>query len=114
MKFKFILYILILFSSEIFSQDFSPIIYSNDLQLGEEVKASGKKLMSQENGFILISNESIFNEETLIVGVHGGKSEGYEWIYGLKALSNEYKHTYFYRYNWNVCPDSAAIDFPMN
>ncbi len=111
MKFKFILYILILFSSEIFSQDFSPTIYSNDLQLGEEVKASGKKLMSQENGFILISNESSFNEETLIVGVHGGKSEGYEWIYGLKALSNEYKNTYFYRYNWNVCPDSAAIDF---
>lgn len=110
MKFKFILYILILFSSETFCQDFSRIIYSNDLEMGGEVKVSGKKLMSQENGFILIHNESSFNEETLIIGVHGRKSEGYEWIYGLKALSNEYKHTYFYRYNWNICPDSATID----
>mgnify|MGYP001229943508 CR=1 FL=1 len=111
MKFKFIHYILILFSSEIICQDFSSIIYSKDLQIGEEVKVSGKKLMSQENGFTLISNDSSFNEETLIVAVHGWKSEGYEWIYGLKTLSSEYKHTYFYRYNWNVCPDSVAIDF---
>tara|TARA_B100000029_G_scaffold505968_1_gene587819 strand:+ start:11016 stop:11783 length:768 start_codon:yes stop_codon:yes gene_type:complete len=108
MKFNFIQYFFFLIISGGFCQNSISNLSRSDLEMGEKIKLSGKKLMEQKYGFVFISNDSSLNKEILIVGVHGWKSDGYEWIYGLKTFSNEYKYTYFYRYNWDVCPDSAS------
>ena len=89
--------------------DSAIVIQTEELLLGNEVKASGQKLMAQSGGFTRIHDDSSYELRTVVIGIHGTKSQGYEWVGPLKNLAREYKHTYFYRYNWDVCPDSSAL-----
>jgi len=41
--------------------------------------------------------------ETLIIGIHGSNSEGYEWVYPLWKLNNDFTEVYFYRWNDEQC-----------
>ncbi len=88
--------------------DSTAVIPSAELAVGKELKTSGKKLMSRRGGFTRVENDSSFDVKSAIITVHGWKSEGYEWVYGLRKLARQFRHTYFYRYNWEACPDSAA------
>ena len=47
----------------------------------------------------------------LFVGVHGGRSEGYEWIYPLKTIDTKKKEMYFISkcYFWNFQNDQKTV-----
>ncbi len=103
--------LLIVFGTILFAfpaADSASVLQSGELLLGDEVKASGQKLMTQSAGFTRIHDDSAYELRTIVIGVHGTKSQGYEWVESLKKLAREYRHTYFYRYDWDVCPDSSA------
>ena len=48
-------------------------------------------------------NKSDNLAETLIIGIHGSNSEGYEWVYPLWKLNNDFTEIYFYRWNDGQC-----------
>ena len=103
--------LLIVFGTILFAfpaADSASVLQTGELLLGDEVKASGQKLMTQSAGFTRIHNDSAYELRTVVIGVHGTKSQGYEWVESVKKLAREYRHTYFYRYDWDVCPDSSA------
>lgn len=85
-------------------------IFTSDLPAGEHVKESGKVLINQPYGFTEIIAESAKIKDTLIIAVHGYDSRGYEWITSIISLADKYNNTYFYRYDWDICPDSVGRD----
>jgi len=88
--------------------DKNSFLLTSDLPAGEFVKESGRKLINQPYGFTKIIADSAKFNDTIIIAVHGYESEGYEWVSPLTNLAEEYSNTYFYRYNWNICPDSLG------
>ena len=69
---------------------------------------SGQKLMSLEYGLspLEVRNK---NEKVAVIGVHGGRSEGYEWVYPLTKLDQSDRLTLFYRWDDRSCFLSSAI-----
>ena len=108
MKNKIILIIILLIFSCSSNLTEKSIIHTSDLPLGELVKQSGRKLINQSYGFTQIIADSSRFENELIIAVHGYDSRGYEWVYALKKFADNYSNVYFYRYDWNVCPDEVA------
>lgn len=80
-------------------------ISANNLASFIDVKKAGRELMSVSNGLNKIEGNEQLKDSTLIVTVHGFKSEGYEWINALIDFSAKFSNIYFYRYDWNTCPD---------
>ncbi len=87
------------------SSNKNSFLLTSDLLVGEYVKESGKRLISQPFGFTKIIADSAKIDDVLIITVHGYESVGYEWVSSLINLADEYNNTYFYRYDWNMCPD---------
>ena len=52
-------------------------------------------------------------ESTLLIGIHGSNSEGYEWVYPLKTLNNDTNVVSFFRWDDGSCPD-PSIDILLN
>ena len=71
--------------------------------LEDDVFALGEGLMSVSYGLHLLEEQSA-NQGTLLIGVHGSASRGYEWIYPLKTMDDTETLTSFYRWNDNGCP----------
>ena len=77
------------------------------LDANKDYKKHGKRLMSLSLG--LNPLEKVKGHETiLLIGVHGGKSQGYEWIYPLQVIDNIETATFFYRWNDRECSLPAA------
>jgi len=89
-------------------------IHIADLPAGDSVKKSGKKLISRPLGFVQIDSENNISDSTLIITVHGFISEGYEWIKALNKFTENYSKVYFYRYDWNKCPDVVGQDLAQS
>ncbi len=103
---KFLFIILILISScNSNLSDKNTFLLVSELPVGEYVKESGKKLIDQPYGFTKIIADSTTIDNALVIAVHGYKSEGYEWVASLNSLAENYNNTYFYRYDWEICPD---------
>ena len=85
--------------------DKSTFLITSDLPAGNYVKESGKKLINQPYGFTKIIADSAQINDTFIIVVHGYDSRGYEWVTSLNHLAEKYNNTYFYRYDWDICPD---------
>ncbi len=85
------------------------VLHVSELPTGEFVKESGKRLISQPYGFTKIFCDSSEIKDHIVIAVHGYGSEGYEWIVPLHKLAENFDNTYFYRYDWNICPDILAI-----
>ena len=83
-------------------------LLTSDLPAGEYVKESGKKLINQPYGFTQIIGDSAKIDDTLIIAVHGYESRGYEWVTSITSLADKHNNTYFYRYDWNICPEITA------
>ena len=83
-------------------------LWVNDLPLGADIKKSGETLISQPEGFVRILDGHDQPMNQLIVGVHGYKSEGYEWVAPMVELARNNGLTYFYRWNWEQCPEEAG------
>ena len=67
--------------------------------------ALGENLVAMPFGMQLLeANNAKANE--LIIGIHGGNSEGYEWIYPLWQLNQEFNQVFFYRWNDKRCANA--------
>ena len=71
---------------------------SNAFTLGEDLVAMpfGMQLLEANNA----------NADELVIGIHGGNSEGYEWIYPLWQLNKEFNQVFFYRWNDKRCANA--------
>ena len=71
------------------------------------VKELGKRLIRLPFGLnsMEASNDEV---DEIFVAVHGGNSEGYEWIYPLKTIDSKNKHMYFNRWADNGCYQDSA------
>lgn len=83
-------------------------LWINDLPLGAEIKQSGETLISQPEGFVRILDGQDLPMNQLILGVHGYASEGYEWVAPMVNLARKNGLAYFYRWNWEDCPEPAG------
>ena len=105
---KHILYLLFLafFAASCNIEPQSPIKlmdFTNDIS----VKKLGQRLVDLPHG--LNSMEPSTNEaQEIFIAVHGGSSEGYEWIYPIKTIDSEQKHVYFYRWADDGCFQDSA------
>ena len=52
-------------------------------------------------------------ESTLLIGIHGSNSEGYEWVYPLQTLNNDTNVVSFFRWDDSSCPN-PSIDTLLN
>ena len=84
-----------------------PPIQIDDLSHDTSVKKLGERLIDLPYGLNALEP---FVEETqeIFIAVHGGRSEGYEWIYPIKTINSKQKHMYFYRWPDNGCFQSYA------
>lgn len=90
------------FSIAVFAEEGS-FPWLDSLDAGEGVRDSGAQLVGLPFGLHLLEKPN--NHETeLLIGVHGWRSRGYEWVYPLKTMDNEDRRTYFF--NW----DTSAIE----
>lgn len=89
-------------------QSFTSSIQINDLPGGDQVRSSGRLLMAQNPGLTRIVDNSPAIDNNIIILVHGYQSQGYEWITPIIDLVAADHQIYFFRYDWNLCPDSAA------
>ena len=69
---------------------------------------SGQRLMSLEYG---LSPLEVINkkEKVAVIGVHGVRSEGYEWVYPLTKLDGNDRLTLFYRWDDESCFLPSAL-----
>tara|TARA_Y100000996_G_scaffold291215_1_gene230198 strand:+ start:779 stop:1510 length:732 start_codon:yes stop_codon:yes gene_type:complete len=101
-------YIIIIFfavqSQELYSQS----ININRLELGDGIFSSGKYLIDREYGLHSLDFDET-QTDTIFIAVHGFRSQGYEWVYALKKMAASNNKTFFYRWDWDECPDVASL-----
>ena len=71
-----------------------------------DVFESGKSLTSLTFGLHELEDKKTSQKE-LLIGIHGGRSRGYEWIYPLQTLDQEINQISFFRWDDTKCPDSS-------
>lgn len=101
--------------SATFAND-GPGVKSIDVNIwgvGTEIRNSGTHLMDNPMGFLELTDGEAVNDSVLVVVVHGYQSQGYEWITSLKNLATTYGSVYFFRYNWERCPDELSEDLAL-
>lgn len=77
------------------------------LDVGENVRESGLRLIGIPYGLHALETITPATD-AMLIGVHGWRSEGYEWIYPLKTMNTETNTVYFYRWDDSVCPLEAG------
>ncbi len=82
----------------------------NTLGEGTEIKNAGLQLMDTPVGLLELRDEDQSNDSIIVIAVHGYQSKGYEWVTGLKNLTEHYGSIFFYRYDWERCPNQIAND----
>lgn len=87
---------------------FKPNLISLDLyelDFKDDYLDSGRKLMNLEFGLHDLEPNSRSKE--ILIGIHGGDSRGFEWIYPLQKLDNESRNTYFFRWDTSKCAEDS-------
>lgn len=79
-----------------------------DLRLGNMIKTSGEFLIQRPVGLVRIERSAHSSDSVLVVAIHGYDSRGYEWISSLHGLTDHYGASFFYRYDWERCPQDVA------
>lgn len=77
------------------------------LNAADGAKSSGRRLMSLDAGLSRVDRDG---DSTLLIGVHGYESEGYEWVRPLQVLDDDTNEVHFFRWDWNRCPSDAAAE----
>ena len=85
-----------------------PHPWLHELDADDGVKSSGLRLMSLEHGLHALERANDSPQDTLLVGVHGYASEGYEWVYPLQKMDSERTSTYYYRWDYKQCAEPSA------
>ena len=73
------------------------------LELGDQVRASGSRLAALDFGLHALE-PSDANDSRVVIGVHGWRTQGYEWVYPLKTLNEDGVSVYFFRWDYDQCP----------
>ena len=84
-----------------------PPIQLNDLSAEISVKTLGERLIDLPYGLNDLEPSADESQE-IFIAVHGGSSEGYEWIHPIRKIDTKHKHMYFYRWPDNGCFQSSA------
>jgi hypothetical protein len=71
--------------------------------------ALGKDLVAMPFGMQLLEANNADADE-LVIGIHGGNSEGYEWIYPLWQLNQAFNQVFFYRWNDKRCANANNVE----
>ena len=83
-----------------------PPIQLEDFSDEISVKTSGERLIDLPYGMNALESEE--DAQEVFIAVHGGNSEGYEWIYPIKTINTQQKHMHFFRWPDNGCFQSSA------
>jgi hypothetical protein len=75
----------------------------NNFATDDDVFKSGKSLIALSYGLHDLEQATL-DQQTLLIGVHGSNSRGYEWVYPLATLNNEANLVSFFRWNDGACP----------
>ena len=84
-----------------------PSIQLEDLSDDISVKKLGERLIDLPYGLNALESSEEEAQE-IFIAVHGGSSEGYEWVYPIKTIDTKQKQMYFYRWPDNGCFQSSA------
>ena len=84
-----------------------PPIQLNDLNAEISVKTLGERLIDLPYGLNDLEPSADESQE-IFIAVHGGSSEGYEWIHPIRKIDTKQKHMYFYRWPDNGCFQGSA------
>ncbi|MDA9925574.1 alpha/beta hydrolase [Gammaproteobacteria bacterium] len=84
-----------------------PPIQLEDLSDDISVKKLGERLIDLPYGLNALESSEEEAQE-IFIAVHGGSSEGYEWVYPIKTIDTKQKQMYFYRWPDNGCFQSSA------
>ena len=84
-----------------------PPIQLNDLSAEISVKTLGERLIDLPYGLNDLEPSADESQE-IFIAVHGGSSEGYEWIHPIRTIDTKQKHMYFYRWPDNGCFQGSA------
>ena len=87
---------------------FKPNLISLDLyelDFKDDYLNSGRTLMNLEFGLHDLEPNSSSKE--ILIGIHGGDSRGFEWIYPLQKIDNESINTYFFRWDTSKCAEES-------
>ena len=84
-----------------------PPIQLSDLSAEISVKTLGERLIDLPYGLNDLE-PSAGDSQEIFIAVHGGSSEGYEWIHPIRKIDTKQKHMYFYRWPDNGCFQSSA------
>jgi len=104
----FLIALLISWSAAALPPDSIPVLSVSQLPAGEQVFESGKVLVAQPYGFTRIVDPSATDSSKIHITVHGYATRGYEWVVPVTNLAAEYALTFFWRYDWEECPDEAG------
>ena len=75
----------------------------NNFVKDDDVFESGKSLITLSYGLHDLEQATL-DQKTLLIGVHGSNSRGYEWVYPLATLNKEANLVSFFRWNDDACP----------
>ena len=98
MKF-YLLFALLIIPLELFSLN----LY--ELDPNKEYLKSGQKLMDLDFGLHDLESNQIGKE--ILISIHGRDSRGFEWIYPLQTIDNEFTKTFFFRWDTTKCPQKT-------
>ena len=74
----------------------------------KDVFVSGDSLIALPFGLHDLEGITSY-QNTLLIGVHGSNSQGYEWTYPLQALDNERNLVTFFRWDDDACPGPSIV-----
>ena len=76
-----------------------------ELDPNKEYLKSGQKLMDLDFGLHDLETNQIGKE--ILISIHGRDSRGFEWIYPLQTIDNEFTKTFFFRWDTTKCPQKT-------
>ena len=77
------------------------------LDAGDGVRESGSRLVGLSYGLHALETEEA-NASELFIGVHGWRSQGYEWVYPLQTIDDKTRQMYFF--NWDTNDDRCQLE----
>ena len=105
---KFLKLSLAIIISMLFSCGEKQDVSLENFSINDDVFTSGESLTYLAFG--LHDLEAITaDQRTLLIGVHGSNSRGYEWVYPLQVLDKDTNLISFFRWNDKGCPGPSVI-----
>jgi len=104
-KFSYLFFVFFLATS--CSKEPQSNVQLQDLVDNISVQKLGQRLIDLPFGLNKLE-PTLEEAEEIFIGIHGGSSEGYEWVYPLKTINTKKKEMYFYRWPDNGCFQDSA------